>query len=59
MREIEGAEKTELVYVCGLLRMGGDSLLLPVWRSVGDRFTGKGQSDVWVVTIFLRLHKHP
>ena len=52
----EGVRATELVYVSGLLRMGGDSL--PVWRSVGNRFTGKGESDVWVVTIFLRLHKH-
>ena len=58
MRRIEGVGTTELVYVSGLLRMDGDSLLLPVWRSVGDRFTGKGVSDVWVVTIFLRLHKH-
>ena len=29
--------------------MGSDSLLMPVWRFVGDRFTGKGESDVWVV----------
>ena len=36
----------ELVYVGGLLRIGGDSLLVPVWRSVGDGFTGKGESDV-------------
>ena len=36
MRRIEGVGTTELVYVSGLLRMGGDSLLLPVWRSVGD-----------------------
>ena len=28
------------------LRMGSDSLLMPVWRSVGDGFTGKGESDV-------------
>ena len=33
-----------------LLRMGGDSLLMPVWKSVGDRFTSKGESDVLVVT---------
>ena len=58
MREIEGVGTMELVYGDGLLRMGGDFLLLPVWRSVGDRFTGKGDSDVWVVNIFLRLHKH-
>ena len=39
----------ELVYVGGLLRIGGDSLLVPVWRSAGDGFTGKGESDVWLV----------
>ena len=32
-----------------LLRMGGESLLLPLWRSVGGGFTGKGELDVWVV----------
>ena len=32
-----------------LLRVGGDSLLMSVWKSVGDGFTGKGESDVWVV----------
>ena len=39
----------ELVYVARQLRMGGDSLLLPVWISVGDGFTGNGESDEWVV----------
>ena len=42
-------ETEELVYVGGLLGMGGDSLLLPVRRSVGGGFTGKGELDVWVV----------
>ena len=28
--------------------MGSDSLLMPVWKSVGDELTGKGESDVWV-----------
>ena len=28
---------------------GGESLLLPVWRSVGSGFTGKENLDVWVV----------
>ena len=37
------------MYVGGLLRIGGDSLVLPVWRSVKDDFTGKRESDVWVV----------
>ena len=35
--------------VGGLLRMGGKSLLLPVWRSVGGGFNGKGELDAWVV----------
>ena len=39
-----------LVCVGGLLRMGGESLLLPVSRSVGGEFTGKGEWDAWVVT---------
>ena len=39
----------ELVFVGGLLWMGGDSVLVSVWRSVGVGFTGKGESDVWVV----------
>ena len=29
--------------------MGGESLLLPVWRSVGSGFTGKEKLDVSVV----------
>ena len=29
--------------------MGSDYLLMPVWRSVRDGFTGKGESDVRVV----------
>ena len=40
--EIAGVGTVELVRVGGLLRMGGESLLLPVWRSVGGGFTGKG-----------------
>ena len=47
MREKEGVGMVELVNVGRLLRMGGDSLLLPVWRSVGGGFTGKGELDVW------------
>ena len=39
----------ELVWVGELLRMSGESLLLPVWRSVGGGFTGKGELDVLVV----------
>ena len=29
--------------------MGSDSLLMPLWRFIGDGFNGKGESDVWVV----------
>ena len=36
------------MYVGRLLRIGGDSLLIPVGRSVGDGFTGKGELEVWV-----------
>ena len=32
----------ELVFIGGLL-------LMPVWKSVGNGFTGKGESDMWVV----------
>ena len=48
-RRINGVGTVELVYVDRLLRMGGDSLLVPVWRSVGDGCTGKRVLDVWVV----------
>ena len=37
------------ICVSGLLRMSSESLLLPVWSSVGSGFTGKGELDVWVV----------
>ena len=46
-REIEGAEKVELVCVGGLWRMGGECLLMPVWRSVRVGFIGKGELDAW------------
>ena len=45
MREIEGAGTLQLVYFGSLLRMGRDSLLMSVWRSFRDGFTGKGESD--------------
>ena len=41
--EIESVGIVELVCVGRLLRMGGESLLLPVWRSVEGGFTGKGE----------------
>ena len=47
--EVEGVGTVELVCVGGLLRMDGESLLLPVWRSVGGGFIGKGELDAWVV----------
>ena len=34
--------------------MGGDSLLMPVSKSVGDGPTGKGESDVWVARVGTR-----
>ena len=49
MRGIEVVGAVKLVYVGGLLRMGDDSLLVPVWKFVGDGFTGKGELDVWLV----------
>ena len=48
-REIEGVETVELVRVGKLLRMDGESFLLPVWRSVGGGFTGKVELGVWIV----------
>ena len=48
-REIVGVGTVELVCIGGLLRMSGEYLLLPAWRSVGSGFTGKGELDVWVV----------
>ena len=51
MREIENERMFELVYVSRLLWMGGDSLLMPVGRSIGGAFTGKGESHVWVVWV--------
>ena len=44
-RETEGVGAVELVCVGRLLRMGGESLLLPVWRSAGAGFFGKGEMD--------------
>ena len=49
MRGIEGLRMVKL-YVGGLLRVGKDSLLVPVWRSVGDGFTGKGGTDICVIS---------
>ena len=47
--EIEGVGTVVFVYVGTLLRMDVESLLLPVWRSVGGEFTGKGERDAWAV----------
>ena len=46
MRRIEEVGTVEMVYVDGISRIGYDSLLVPLWRSVGDGFTGKLESDV-------------
>ena len=53
IREIEGVGTVELVCVGRLLRMGGESLPLPVWRSVGGGLTGKGELHDWVVWVFI------
>ena len=47
--EVAGVGTVELVCVGGLLRMCGESISLPVWRSVGGGLTGKGELDAWVV----------
>ena len=46
-REIEGGGKVELVRVGRLWRMGGECLLMPVWRSIRVGFIGKGELDAW------------
>ena len=46
MGEIEGVRTVELVYIDRLLRMGCDSLLMPLCGSVEGGFTGKWESDV-------------
>ena len=40
--EIAGVGAVKLVCVGRLSRIGGESLLQPMWRSVGGGFTGKG-----------------
>ena len=42
MRKIEGMGMEGLVYVSGLLRVGRDSLIMPMCGSVEGGFTGKG-----------------
>ena len=49
--EIEGVGTVELVCVGGLLRMGGESLLLPVWRSIGGGLTKKEELGAWLVRL--------
>ena len=46
-REIEGTGEVELVCVGGLWRMGGECLLMPVWRSIRAEFIGKREFDAW------------
>ena len=48
MRGIGGVGTMEPVLYGRRLWMGGGSVLVPVWRSVGDGFTGKGELDLWV-----------
>ena len=46
--EVEGVGAVELV-CWRTVEMGCESLLLPVWRSVGGGFTGREDFDAWVV----------
>ena len=39
--------------------MGGDSFPMPVWRSVGDGFTGKGESDLCSKGRYLTAREPP
>ena len=48
MRGIGGVGTMEPVLYGRRLWMGGGSVLVPVWRSLGDGFTGKGELDLWV-----------
>ena len=47
--EVEGVVTMELVCVGGLLTMGGESLLLPVWKSAAGGFTDNEELNAWVV----------
>ena len=51
IRGIESVGTMEPVLDGGLLWMGDDPVLVSVWRSFGDGFTGKGELDIWVVTL--------
>ena len=49
MRGIKGVRIIKLVLHGVLLWMGGDTVLVSVWRFIGDGFTGKWELNVWVV----------
>ena len=57
--EIEGVGTVELVCVGGLLRMGGESLLLPVWISVRGGFIGRGVGCLSSQGSYLTARKLP
>ena len=46
MRGIEGVGTMESVLDGGQFWVGGDPVLVSVWRSVGDELTSKGELDV-------------
>ena len=46
-REIDGWGKVELVFVGGLWGMGGECLIIPVWRFVRIGFISKGELNAW------------
>ena len=52
LSEIEGVETVELVR-CRTVEDGWwiFSIVCVVWKNVGGGFTGKGELDVWVVTV--------
>ena len=47
--EIEGVGTMHLCVLVHTVEMGGESFLLPVWRSVGGGFIGKRELGAWVV----------
>ena len=49
MSGIECMGTMKLVLDSVLLWMGGEPLLVLVWRSIEDEFTGKWELDIWVV----------
>ena len=49
MRGIKCVGTMKLILDGILFWVGGEPVLVPVWRSIKDGFTGKWELDVWVV----------